>query len=98
MWSDRNLRRGARTDGSGADTSGKYRKGTWRKESEDRRRRESAGRARSWSEIGTTLQEHPAVPAACAAEVSDEKVGERIKAFVVLKADMEGITGYDPMH
>jgi long-chain acyl-CoA synthetase len=27
--------------------------------------------------------------------VPDEKVGERIKAFVVLKQDVKGITGYD---
>jgi long-chain acyl-CoA synthetase len=27
--------------------------------------------------------------------VPDKKVGERIKAFVVLKEDVKGITGYD---
>jgi long-chain acyl-CoA synthetase len=27
--------------------------------------------------------------------VPDEQVGERIKAFVVLKEDVKGITGYD---
>jgi long-chain acyl-CoA synthetase len=27
--------------------------------------------------------------------VPDEKVGERIKAFVVLKADVKGVTGYE---
>ncbi len=49
----------------------------------------------SSSEIEAALQEHPAVLAACAVGVPDEKVGERIKAFVVLKADVKGVTGYD---
>ncbi|MDJ0819721.1 MAG: class I adenylate-forming enzyme family protein [Desulfobacterales bacterium] len=49
----------------------------------------------SASEIESTLQEHPAVIASCAVGVPDEKVGERIKAYVVLKADIKGITGYD---
>jgi long-chain acyl-CoA synthetase len=49
----------------------------------------------SSSEIEAALQEHPAVLAACAVGVPDEKVGERIKAFVVLKQDVKGITGYD---
>jgi long-chain acyl-CoA synthetase len=49
----------------------------------------------SASEIESTLQEHPAVIAACAVGVPDEKVGERIKAYVVLKEDIKGITGYD---
>jgi long-chain acyl-CoA synthetase len=40
---------------------------------------------------------YPAVLAACAVGVPDEKVGERIKAFVVLKQDVKGITGYDPI-
>ena len=43
----------------------------------------------SSSEIEAALQEHPAVLAACAVGVPDEKVGERIKAFVVLKARRE---------
>ena len=41
------------------------------------------------------LQDHPAVFAACAVGVPDEKTGERIKAFVVLKQDVKGVTGYD---
>ena len=49
----------------------------------------------SASEIESTLQEHPAVIASCAVGVPDEKVGERIKAYVVLKEDIKGITGYD---
>lgn len=52
----------------------------------------------SSSEIEATLQEHPAVLAACAVGVPDEKVGERIKAFVVLKEDVRGVTGYDLIH
>src|SRR5210317_1883338 len=39
----------------------------------------------SASEIESVLQEHPAVIAACAVGLPDEKVGERIKAYVVLK-------------
>jgi long-chain acyl-CoA synthetase len=35
------------------------------------------------------------VVGSCAVGVPDEKVGERIKAFVVLKADIKGITGYE---
>jgi long-chain acyl-CoA synthetase len=49
----------------------------------------------SSSEIEGVLQDHPAVLAACAVGVPDDKVGERIKAFVVLKGDVKGVTGYD---
>lgn len=49
----------------------------------------------SASEIETLLQEHPAVVASCVVGIPDEKVGERIKAYVVLKEDVKGITGYD---
>jgi long-chain acyl-CoA synthetase len=49
----------------------------------------------SASEIESALQEHPAVIASCAVGVPDEKVGERIKAYVVLKEDIKGITGYE---
>jgi long-chain acyl-CoA synthetase len=52
----------------------------------------------SSSEIEAVLQEHPAVLAACAVGIPDEKVGERIKAFVVLKEDVKGVTGYDLIH
>ncbi len=49
----------------------------------------------SASEIEAALQEHPAVTAACAVGVPDKKVGERIKAYVVLREDIKGLTGYD---
>lgn len=49
----------------------------------------------SASEIEAVLQEHPAVIGSCVVGIPDEKVGERIKAYVVLKADIKGITGYD---
>jgi long-chain acyl-CoA synthetase len=49
----------------------------------------------SASEVESVLQEHPAVMATCVVGVPDDKVGERIKAYVVLKADIKGITGYD---
>ncbi|MEN8245224.1 MAG: class I adenylate-forming enzyme family protein [Thermodesulfobacteriota bacterium] len=49
----------------------------------------------SASEIEAVLQEHHAVVASCVVGIPDEKVGERIKAFVVLKEDIKGITGYD---
>jgi long-chain acyl-CoA synthetase len=52
----------------------------------------------SSSEIEAALQEHPAVLASCAVGVPDDKVGERIKAFVVLKPDVKGVTGYDLIH
>ncbi|MEE4354629.1 MAG: class I adenylate-forming enzyme family protein [Desulfatiglans sp.] len=47
------------------------------------------------SEIEAALQENPAVIASCVVGIPDEKVGERIKAFVVLKEDVKGVTGYD---
>ncbi len=49
----------------------------------------------SASEIEAILQEHPAVIESCVVGVPDPKVGERIKAFVVLKKDIKGITGYE---
>ena len=49
----------------------------------------------SSSEVESVLQEHPAVVGACVVGIPDKKVGERIKAFVVLKEDVKGITGYD---
>lgn len=49
----------------------------------------------SASEIEAVLQEHHAVVGACVVGVPDEMVGERIKAYVVLKQDVKGITGYD---
>ena len=47
------------------------------------------------AEIETALQEHEAVVDSCVVGVPDQKVGERIKALVVLKEDVKGITGYD---
>jgi long-chain acyl-CoA synthetase len=47
------------------------------------------------SRIETVLQEHPAVIACCAVGIPDENLGERIKAFVVLKEDVKGVTAYD---
>ena len=49
----------------------------------------------SASEIESVLQEHSAVISACVVGVPDQRVGERIKAYVVLKEDIKGITGYD---
>jgi long-chain acyl-CoA synthetase len=49
----------------------------------------------SASEVESVLQEHPAVISACVVGVPDDSVGERIKAYVVLKADTRGITGYE---
>ncbi len=40
----------------------------------------------SASEIEAVLQDHPTVIGACAVGIPDPKVGERIKAIVVLKA------------
>ncbi len=49
------------------------------------------------SEIEAVLQEHHAVVASCVVGIPDEKVGERIKAFVVLKADIRGVSAYELM-
>jgi long-chain acyl-CoA synthetase len=49
------------------------------------------------SEIEAVLQEHHAVIGSCIVGVPDEKVGERIKAFVVLKKDIKGVSAYDLM-
>jgi long-chain acyl-CoA synthetase len=47
----------------------------------------------SASEIEAAIKDHPAAISACVVGVPDERVGERIKAFVVLKEDARGITG-----
>jgi long-chain acyl-CoA synthetase len=47
------------------------------------------------AEIERVLQEHHAVVAACVVGIPDEKVGERIKAFVVPKEDVRGLSGYE---
>ena len=47
----------------------------------------------SCSEIEATLQDHPAVVGACVVGIPDPKVGERIKAIVVLRQDARGVGG-----
>jgi len=47
------------------------------------------------AEIERVLQEHPAVTAACAIGIPDSKVGERIKAFAVLKDDVRGLSAQE---
>lgn len=47
------------------------------------------------SKVESALQEHSAVISTCVIGVPDEKVGERIKAFVVLKEDVKGVTSYE---
>jgi long-chain acyl-CoA synthetase len=47
----------------------------------------------SASEIEAVLQDHPTVIGACAVGIPDPKVGERIKAIVVLKSDAKGVGG-----
>ncbi len=47
----------------------------------------------SCSEIEAVLQDHPAVTGSCVVGVPDPKLGERIKAIVVLKEDARGVSG-----
>lgn len=47
----------------------------------------------SASEVEAVLQDHPTVIGACVIGVPDQKVGERIKAIVVLKEDARGVGG-----
>ena len=47
------------------------------------------------AEVERVLQEHHAVMAASVVGVPDPSVGERIKAFVVLKEDIKGISGWE---
>ncbi len=49
----------------------------------------------SASEVEAVLKDNEAVIAAIVVGVPDKRVGERIKAFCVLKEDAEGVTGYD---
>ena len=49
----------------------------------------------SASEIEAVLQDHSAVMGACVVGVPDKRVGERIKAIVVLKEDAKGVDGKD---
>ena len=45
----------------------------------------------SASEVEAALQDHPTVIGACVVGIPDPKVGERIKAIVVLKEDAKGV-------
>lgn len=47
----------------------------------------------SASEIEAAIKDHPSAIAACVVGIPDSRVGERIKAFVVLKEDAKGVTG-----
>lgn len=47
----------------------------------------------SASEVEAVLQDHPTVVGACVVGVEDPRVGERIKAIVVLKHDAKGVAG-----
>jgi long-chain acyl-CoA synthetase len=47
----------------------------------------------SASEVEAVLQDHPTVIGACVVGIPDPKVGERIKAIVVLKEDARGVGG-----
>lgn len=49
------------------------------------------------AEIEKILQEHNAVLSASVVGIPDDTVGERIKAFVVLKTDIRGISSYELM-
>lgn len=47
----------------------------------------------SASEVEAILQDHPTVIAACVVGIPDVRVGERIKAIVVMKEDARGVGG-----
>lgn len=49
----------------------------------------------SASEIEAALQDHPTVIGACCIGIPDPRVGERIKAIVVLKEDAKGVASSD---
>jgi long-chain acyl-CoA synthetase len=49
----------------------------------------------SASEIEAVLQDHPTVIGACCIGIPDPRVGERIKAIVVLKEDAKGVGSTD---
>ncbi|MBA4390809.1 MAG: AMP-dependent synthetase [Syntrophus sp. (in: bacteria)] len=49
----------------------------------------------SASEIEAALQDHPTVIGACCIGIPDPRVGERIKAIVVLKEDAKGVGSSD---
>ena len=49
----------------------------------------------SAARVESVLQDHPAVVAACVVGAPDVIAGEQVKAFVILKADVRGVTAYD---
>ena len=49
----------------------------------------------SASEVEAVLQDHEAVIGACVVGVPDQKVGERVKAIVVMREDAKGVGGTD---
>ncbi len=49
----------------------------------------------SAARVESVLQDHPAVVAACVVGVPDLVAGEQVKAFVILKEDVRGVTSYD---
>jgi long-chain acyl-CoA synthetase len=49
----------------------------------------------SAARVESVLQDHPAVVAACVVGVPDAIAGEQVKAFVILKGDVRGVTSYD---
>lgn len=49
----------------------------------------------SAARVESVLQDHPAVMAACVVGVPDVVAGEQVKAFVILKADVRGVTSSD---
>ena len=49
----------------------------------------------SAARVESVLQDHPAVVAACVVGVPDPIAGEQVKAFVILKQDVRGVSSYD---
>jgi long-chain acyl-CoA synthetase len=49
----------------------------------------------SAARVESVLQDHPAVVAACVVGVPDPIAGEQVKAFVIMKQDVRGVTSYD---
>ena len=52
----------------------------------------------SASEVEAVLQDHECVIGACVIGVPDKKVGERVKAIVVLKEDAKGVGAPELIH
>jgi long-chain acyl-CoA synthetase len=49
----------------------------------------------SAARVESVLQDHPAVVAASVVGVPDSIAGEQVKAFVILKQGIRGVTSYD---